>query len=111
LADRRVGGVRKGTRRTGGRRDARRVCCSKKKIESFLRSKIRSLKVCFMFDSRWLAAYAVLLVFCWCFVVVTVIGGRSLETLDPSEVYLTEISSKTNKPSLQFKPELINQKR
>jgi hypothetical protein len=56
----------------------------------FLRSHFGGLEVCFMFDSRWLAAYAVLLVFCWCFV-VKVIGGRSFETLDPSEVYLAEI--------------------
>ncbi len=31
---------------------------------NFLRSRIRSVKICFRFDSRWLAAYAVLLVFC-----------------------------------------------
>jgi hypothetical protein len=37
LADRRVGGVRKGTRGTGGRRDKRRVCRRKKKIEVFVR--------------------------------------------------------------------------
>lgn len=74
--------------------------------ERFLGSHFGGLKVCFRFDSRWLAAYAVLLVFCWCFV-VKVIGGRSFETLDPSEVYLAEISSKTNKPSSQLKPELI----
>jgi hypothetical protein len=75
--------------------------------EIFLRSQFGGLKVCFRFDSRGLAAYAVLLVFCWCFVVVKVIGGRSFETLDPSEVYLAEISSKTNKPSSQLKPEFI----
>ena len=76
--------------------------------EKSFRSQFGGLKVCFRFDSRWLAAYAALLVFCWCFVVVKVSGGRSFETLDPSEVYLAEISSKTNKPSSQFKPELIN---